>query len=187
MDATVFSVVVLFVLHAAGCAAVRVPLGISQNGTTAFECGKPYGPCGMAIPSGVTCPQGPGYCQAGHFCGWKQNTQEKSSCLPLPENCGKAGSLCCPSNTDSPHTSQEDKLKRKPFCKDGSTCFYFAPMPGLDYGDIYAGNTGECGMGRGCGTGSVGVCCRQCTYLHYPTKACICIVAPRGIAVLHCS
>lgn len=43
---------------------------------------------------------------------------------------------------DSPHTSNDDKLNRKPFCKDGSTCFYFAPMPGLDNGDIYAANTG---------------------------------------------
>lgn len=63
-------------------------------------------------------------------------------CLPLPKNCGTAGNPCCPSNTDSPHQTLQDKLNKKPFCKDGSTCFYFAPVPGLDNGDMYAANTG---------------------------------------------
>lgn len=44
---------------------------------------------------------------------------------------------------DEPHTSLEDKLSRKPFCKDGSTCFHFAPVRDLDNGDMYAGNKGE--------------------------------------------
>ena len=108
-----------------------------------FECGKPLGPCGAAIPAGVTCPKGKGWCQAGYFCGWEENALQQSRCLPLPEKCGTAGNSCCPSNTDSPHTSMEDKLTRKPFCKDGSTCFYFAPIQGLNNGDMYAGNNGK--------------------------------------------
>lgn len=54
----------------------------------------------------------------------------------------QAGSPCCPSNKDSPHTSIEDKLSRKPFCTDGSVCFYFAPVPGFNNGDTYAANKG---------------------------------------------
>lgn len=58
--------------------ATRVPLGITQaraNSTAAFECGKPLGPCDKAIPAGVLCDKGPGYCQTGYFCGWEQNTR----------------------------------------------------------------------------------------------------------------
>jgi hypothetical protein len=152
--------------------------------------GTPWGPCGKAIPAGVPTPKGPGYCPPGFFCGWEQNTQQPSKCLPLPgtvcavlccamagarcvltasgalmrprgrahpltpprllpaacstDKCGTAGNACCPSNTDSPHTSLSDKLNRKPYCKDGSTCFYFSPVPGLDNGDFYAGNKGGC-------------------------------------------
>jgi len=137
----------------------RVLTAVDQQ---AFECGKALGPCGSAIPAGVSCPKGPGYCQPGYFCGWEKNTKEPSRCLPIPNNCGKAGSPCCPSNTDSPHTSNDDKLNRKPFCKDGSTCFYFAPMPGLDNGDIYAANTGygACtAIPADCGTGQGSPCC----------------------------
>jgi hypothetical protein len=116
-----------------------------QSGSAAsFECGKPMGPCGTAIPAGVTCDKGPGYCQPGYFCGWEQNTGEPSKCLPVPAKCGQAGNPCCPSNTKTPHTSNEDKLKREPYCSDGSTCFFFRPMAGLPNGDIYAGNKGRC-------------------------------------------
>lgn len=87
-------------------------------------------------------PTGAGWCEPGHFCGYESTTTEPSKCLPLPKDCGKAGQPCCPSNTDSPHTSLEDKMGRKPYCKDGSTCFYFAPVPGLNNGDMYAGNKG---------------------------------------------
>jgi hypothetical protein len=94
---------------------------------------------------------GAGWCEPGHFCGYESTTTEPSRCLPLPKDCGKAGQPCCPSNTDSPHTSLEDKMGRKPYCKDGSTCFYFAPVPGLNNGDMYAGNKGAVGGWEGVG------------------------------------
>lgn len=125
----------------AACGAVRAPLGAASAAQGGFQCGAPNGPCGAAIPAGVQCPKGPGWCQAGHYCGWSKNADEASRCLPLPESCGKAGHACCPSNTDSPHTSLEDKLSRKPFCKDGSYCLYWPPLRGGTY-DIYAANTG---------------------------------------------
>jgi len=144
------------------CQASRVLQASTAVDQSAFECGKPLGPCGSAIPAGVSCTKGPGYCQPGYFCGWENNTKEPSRCLPIPANCGKAGSPCCPSNADSPNTSNDDKLNRKPFCKDGSTCFYFAPMPGLDNGDIYAGNKGNgacTAIPADCGTGPGSPCC----------------------------
>lgn len=117
-----------------------------SNVTEPFECGKPYMPCGAAIPEGKSCKQGAGWCQQGYFCGFEATTTEPSRCLPLPESCGKAGQPCCPSNADQPHTSLEEKLTRKPFCRDGSYCFYHAPDPELNNGDRYAGNKGK---GRG--------------------------------------
>lgn len=111
----------------------------------AFECGKPYMPCGSAIPAGKACPKdkGAGWCQKGYYCGFESTSAEPSRCLPLPEKCGTAGHPCCPSNADSPHSgSLQDKLERKPFCRDGSTCFYFPPVDGLNNGDSYAGNKG---------------------------------------------
>jgi hypothetical protein len=108
----------------------------------AFQCGAPLAPCGAAIPPGVTCARGPGWCAEGHFCGWEGSTVEPSRCLPLPPRCGTDGHDCCPSNAERPHASAQDKLQRKPFCRDGSTCVFFAPMPGLNNGDIYAGNKG---------------------------------------------
>lgn len=118
-----------------------------QSSITAesFECGRPFMPCGSAIPAGKTCSQGPGWCQPGYHCGYEVTTAEPSKCLPLPENCGKAGHACCPSNADIPHASLQDKLDRKPFCTDGSYCFFHAPEPGLDNGDVFAGNKGTCG------------------------------------------
>lgn len=124
---------------------VQQELQQQQNPPTPepFECGKPMMPCGSAIPDGKTCPKGAGWCQPGYFCGFEGSTTEPSRCLPLPKDCGTAGNPCCPSNTDSPHSgSMDDKLKRKPFCKDSSTCFFYAPEPGLNNGDLYAGNRG---------------------------------------------
>jgi hypothetical protein len=125
------------------CGAVRGPLTVQSNSGAGFECGKPNGPCGSAIPAGVNCPNGPGWCQSGYYCGWQRNTQEPSKCLRIPPNCGTAGNPCCPSNTKRPHATNEDKLKAKPYCQDGSYCFYFPTMAGADNGDIFAGNPGE--------------------------------------------
>lgn len=137
-----FNTALLIVLGClAACGAVRAPQEVATAVQGGFQCGAPNGPCGAAIPAGVQCPKGPGWCQAGYYCGWSKNTDEASRCLPLPESCGKAGHACCPSNTDSPHTSLDDKLNRKPFCKDGSYCLYWPPLRG-DKSDIYAGNTG---------------------------------------------
>lgn len=55
--------------------------------------------------------------------------------MPLTDSC-----LAHPA--DEPHKSEEDKLNRKPFCTDGSTCFYYAPVAGFNNGDQYAGNKG---------------------------------------------
>jgi hypothetical protein len=144
--ASKFSITVMIVVII-GCLLLpaqgsRVLLQSASNAT--FECGKPMGPCGTAIPAGVTCDKGPGYCQPGYFCGWEQNTGQPSRCLPLPAKCGTAGNPCCPSNTKTPHTSNDDKLNRQPYCSDGSTCFFFRPLAGLNNGDIYAGNKGGC-------------------------------------------
>lgn len=74
---------------------------------------------------------------------WRLPSPSPSPSACPTDKCGTAGNPCCPSNTESPHTSAADKLNRKPYCKDGSTCFYFAPVPGLDNGDIYAANKGR--------------------------------------------
>jgi hypothetical protein len=64
-----------------------------------------------------------------------------SRCLPLPEGCGQAGTPCCPSNTDTPHTWGMQKIDRKPFCRDNSTCFYDSRLV-YTIGDIHAGVPG---------------------------------------------
>lgn len=89
----------------------------------AFDCGKPFAPCGQAVPEGVKCEKGNGWCEAGHYCS--SDKVAKAQCQPLPKDCGKAGSVCCPSNTDTPHTSDTYPLDRTPFCRDGRTCFFF--------------------------------------------------------------
>jgi hypothetical protein len=117
---------------------------------TAFECGAPQAPCGIDIPAGTTCPNGAGWCTAGHYCGHVEQVRPEngSRCLPLPENCGTAGYQCCPSNAETPHTSTTNNSDKQPFCKDGSICayydFYLSPRftP-----DIYAGVPGERNLG----------------------------------------
>lgn len=70
-----------------------------QQNPENFVCGKPYMPCGSAIPEGKKCEKGAGWCESGYYCGFEATTAEPSKCLPLPKDCGKAGSPCCPSNT----------------------------------------------------------------------------------------
>jgi hypothetical protein len=109
----------------------------------AFECGAPLAPCGEAIPAGTKCPKGAGWCTAGHYCGYPEDSS-KAQCVPLPKNRGKAGYECCPSNAATPHTSSTDPLKRIPFCKDGSTCKYdFLQQTTSMTPDPYAGVKGE--------------------------------------------
>lgn len=107
--------------------------------------------CGLSIPKGITCPQGPGYCQKGFYCGQSKLSLE-SQCLPVPADCGQVGKACCPSNTLSPNTKEADALKPA-FCKDGAVCFYYersAPPK-----DFYQGQAGmgeiEQGSGRAVG------------------------------------
>jgi hypothetical protein len=85
---------------------------------SAFECGAPLAPCGKSIRAGTTCPKGAGWCTAGHYCGYTGGSSE-AQCVPLPKNlwgsdCGTAGSVCCPSNTQTPHTSETPPLERAP-------------------------------------------------------------------------
>jgi hypothetical protein len=37
--------------------------------TSSADCGKPWAPCGSAIPAGVRCEKGAGWCQPGYYCG----------------------------------------------------------------------------------------------------------------------
>lgn len=127
-----------------------------------FVCGAPGAFCGSALPKNANCTNGPGWCQSGYFCGWQNNTGEPSKCLPVPQGCGKTGKDCCPSNTFKPHTKPDDIFNLKPFCTDGSYCFYFAPQRGLPNGDYYAGVKGayNCApVPKDCGTGAGKPCC----------------------------
>lgn len=129
--------------------AAPPPLGSSPGSSSAggdsssHQCGQPNALCGSYIPSGVTCEQGQGWCVSGYYCAPEGNNSVTavSRCLPLPAGCGQAGSPCCPSNTDTPHTSGMQKVDRKPFCRDNSTCFYDSRMLYM-IGDIYAGVPG---------------------------------------------
>lgn len=91
---------------------------------------------------------------ACHAASGNHSPEASSPSLPhLHTGCdaftaAQAGSPCCPSNKDSPHTSLEDKLSRKPFCTDGSVCFYFVPVSGFNNGDTYAANKGVLTQGN---------------------------------------
>jgi hypothetical protein len=135
--------ILLLIVSALAAADVRGAIAAS------FVCGAPGARCGSALPKGAKCPNGPGWCQSGYFCGWRDNTAQPSTCLPVPPDCGKAGKDCCPSNTYKPHTKPDDIFNLKPFCTDGSYCFYFAPQQGLDNGDFYAGVKGALGSQLG--------------------------------------
>lgn len=112
--------------------------------STAFECGKPGSLCGADIPAGITCPKGPGWCQPGYYCGKEgSSVGGVSQCRLVPKDCGKAGKPCCPSNANTPHTSSTEKESRKPFCTDGSYCYYsIEPLTMIN--DVYTGVTSEC-------------------------------------------
>jgi hypothetical protein len=135
-------------------AAVNAPLRATalNQAPAAFECGKPGAFCGKAVPAGANCKGGPGFCQAGHYCGYDVDRTKKDGrsdfpkCLPIPKNCGTAGNECCPTNKDSPHRSIDDKLQRQPTCTDGSYCFYWPLIGGRSseaYHDPYAAITGR--------------------------------------------
>lgn len=76
----------------------------------------------------------------GYYCAAENNTAP-SKCLAIPADCGIAGNPCCPSNTEAPHNASIQKIDKKPFCRDGSTCFYDPTAPLLTL-DIYAGIPG---------------------------------------------
>lgn len=137
-----------------------------------FVCGAPYAACGKAIPAGVTCTKGPGWCAPGFFCGWNQTTAEASRCLPLPKDCGKVGKACCPSNYKTPHTQFDDQFSRLPMCTDPDTaCFYFAWQrgPGMSAPDYYAANKGAYACTRvtpTCGQKAGSACCPSLYHIH---------------------
>lgn len=115
---------------------------------TAFECGKPNGPCGFDIPANVTCEKGPGWCQPGYYCGRNETDSWGGSsgpelCKPVPKECGKAGHPCCPSNTDAPHGKDTPREQRLPFCRDGSSCFCERLSPPDIYVSPYSGALGR--------------------------------------------
>jgi hypothetical protein len=129
-------------VHAIAAIICCVSLSITPS-AAAFTCGAPLAPCGENLPAGTTCPKGAGWCTAGHFCGYAKG-ESKAKCVPLPKNCGKAGNVCCPSNTKTPHTSETPPLERNPLCTDGSTCV-FDPLARSTSmtPDPYAGVEGE--------------------------------------------
>jgi hypothetical protein len=152
---------IIVVLRCSVVAANRSPLTTTVLAqSSAFECGKPGAPCGKAVPADANCQKGPGFCQAGHYCGYRWTSGGSRSdiprCLPLPKDCGTSGNECCPSNKDSPHLSIEDKLKRQPTCTDGSHCFYYLGESDSDESnDPYAAIKGErVGRGLSCGLDS---------------------------------
>lgn len=118
--------------------------------TSSKDCGIPYALCGGSIPKGIECAKGPGWCQTGYFCGWVKVPLQTASgdkastlrCLPVPEKCGTAGNVCCPSNAAAPHTdgNLENNVFRPPFCTDGSVCFSNSQHNNQD---IYQGNEGS--------------------------------------------
>jgi len=60
-----------------------------------FVCGAPQPLCGDHLPAGVTCTQGPGWCQPGYYCGYRLDRGAgrpagDQRCRPL-DNCGRAG------------------------------------------------------------------------------------------------
>jgi hypothetical protein len=58
----------------ASCSAIATFLAVAD----AFECGQPLGPCGEAVPAGVTCPKGAGWCTAGHY--WQRPECNRQIC-----------------------------------------------------------------------------------------------------------
>jgi hypothetical protein len=126
--------------------ANAVPPALPPANAT-FECGKPLAPCGKALPAGINCPKGAGWCAAGHYCGFPKNST-KAKCKPLPKNCGKAGYECCPSNAETPQTNATNPLNCKPFCMDGSTCVYSSGNSTSKSPEVYAGVTGEVWIGQ---------------------------------------
>jgi hypothetical protein len=135
------AVFLVLVIAAAAVAAQPSAAAAAPPPPDSFKCGAPGAPCGQAIPPGISCPKGPGFCAPGHYCGNETNMVGQPRCLPLPADCGRAGKPCCPNNAEAPHTSEADKLARKPSCKDGSTCFYVRASAG--WGDAFAGVSGE--------------------------------------------
>jgi hypothetical protein len=77
--------------------------------------------------------------------GLSQVSAFLSSCTLTDEEraaaCAGPAGPCCPSNTDVPHNSSMQKVDRKPFCRDNSTCFYNT-MDLYFTLDIYAGVSG---------------------------------------------
>jgi hypothetical protein len=108
-----------------------------------FTCGAPLALCGRSIPAGTTCPKGAGWCTAGHYCGYTNSS--KVQCVPLPKNCGKAGNVCCPSNTRTPHTNSTPPLQRMPFCKV-SVCNACSRTYGIQSGASASGLETKCNL-----------------------------------------
>jgi hypothetical protein len=122
---------------------------VSCTACSAFECGAPLAVCGEYVPKDAKCAKGNGWCQAGHYCASTESESDKGhlKCLPVPKDCGTAGNVCCPSNTDTPHTASTKALDRVPFCRDGSTCFYDPLASIVSYWEsgvtpVYAGAPG---------------------------------------------
>lgn len=134
---------VLLALSCPCCAAKATSRSLLlANETAAFECGKPNTPCGNAVPAGVTCSKGAGWCREGYYCGQEGHTSP-AKCLPVPKDCGKAGNVCCPSNAATPHKSDTRPFDPEPCCRDGSTCIYPRPDGTEPTPDPHAGITGE--------------------------------------------
>jgi hypothetical protein len=121
-----------------GVASARQLNAVLDNDSNkAFACGKAGSACGASIPAGVQCPKGPGFCEAGTYCGWEfSDTSKKTICMPIPKACGSAeGSPCCPGNARVPAPLTDalpdgSRPAPKPTCADGLTCFFTPTMGG---------------------------------------------------------
>ncbi|GBF95794.1 hypothetical protein Rsub_08230 [Raphidocelis subcapitata] len=67
---------------------------------TQTDCGKLWRPCGAAA-SKLGCSGAALQCPQGAFCASPGDTRLGAPrCLPMPANCGKLGSACCPANAE---------------------------------------------------------------------------------------
>jgi hypothetical protein len=137
---------------------------------TKADCGKLWRPCGAAAKK-LGCDGAALKCDdaAAAFCASPGDTRLGGPrCLPLPPDCGKLGSVCCPANVGGSVRERSigaDKGAPVPTCTDGrSMCVWQA--------DDYAAH------GTAQFPHPVGECCGAIMALDV-TCVCVCQPTPR--------